>query len=97
VGYAPAQCNSKGKNAEQQFVVLERSWDCSGTDYILEISTNRKAVYLNCCYWLQRDFSHLGVDPDLKAAALAGILKAWSHSSIHPALPAAFTRKVLLG
>jgi len=95
VGLVPDKCGMKGKNAEQQFVILARSWDYSRMDFVLEISVNQKAVYLNCLYWLQHDFSSLGVTPDLKAAALAGVVEAWSHSRIDPALPSAFSRTAL--
>jgi hypothetical protein len=59
VGFVPDKYGLKGKNAEQQFVILVCSWDYSRMDFVLEVSANRKAVYLNCLYWLQHDFSAL--------------------------------------
>jgi hypothetical protein len=37
-GFVPDQCNLKGKNAAEQFVVLARSWGYSRMDFGLEIS-----------------------------------------------------------
>jgi hypothetical protein len=97
VGFVPDQCGLKGKNAEQQFVILARNWDYSPTDFVLEISANRKAVYLNCLFWLQHDFSSLEVTADFKSAVLAGVVEAWSHSRIDPGLPSTFSRTILGG
>ena len=57
VGLVPERFNLKGKNAEQQLTVLALSWDSSRMSFVLEIATNRKAVWLNCSFWAQRDFS----------------------------------------
>jgi len=95
VGFVPDKCGFKSKNAEQQFLILARSWDYSRMDCVLEISANRKAVYLNCWYWLQHDFSSLGVSPDLKTAVLAGVVEAWTQSRINPALPSGFLAAAL--
>jgi hypothetical protein len=90
VGFVPDECNFKGKNAEGQFVVLARSWDYSRMDFGIEISVNRKAVYLNCLFWIDRDFSSFGIRAELKREVLAGINKAWELSQIEPGLPGAF-------
>ena len=97
VGFVPDKCGMKGKNAEQQFVILARIWDYSRMDFVLEISANRKAVYLNCLRWVQRDFSSLDVDIDLKAGTLTGVVEAWSHNRIDPTLPSAFLRTASRG
>ena len=34
----------------------------------LEISVNRKAVYLNCHFWLAHDFTAHDIDQNLKTA-----------------------------
>jgi len=90
VGFIPDRAGLKGKNLDQQFVALAGSWDYSRMDFVLEISVNRKAVYLNCLFWLARDFAACGVDQKLKSAALGGIVEAWQFSQIEPSLPAAF-------
>lgn len=85
VGFVPDKYGLKGKNAEQQFVILVCSWDYSRMDFVLEVSANRKAVYLNCWYWLQHDFSALDV---------AAVVETWSHNRIDPGLPSAFSKTV---
>jgi hypothetical protein len=87
VGFVPDKCGFKGKNAREQFVILARSWDYSRMDFALEISVNRKAVYLN---WAESDFAQQGVNAGLKAATLVGIRNSWTQSQIEPVLPAAF-------
>ncbi len=94
VGHVPEQFGLKGKNAEEQFVVLARSWDYSRMDFTLEISANRKAVYLNCPFWVKRDFAIHGIAAELKGAALGGVIEAWKCNRITPALPAAFSKVV---
>jgi hypothetical protein len=94
VRFVPDKFGFKGKNAEEQFVVLAHSWDYSPMDFALEISTNRKAVYLNCLFWLEHDFAELGIAPELKHAILAGVSVAWGHSRIEPGLPAALSKAV---
>jgi hypothetical protein len=93
-GLIPDNAGLKGMNAEQQFVTLARNWDYSRMDFILEVSVNRKAVYLNCLFWIDRGFMRYGVDQNLKSAALRGVIEAWRHNSIEPSLPAAFTKAV---
>ena len=79
---------------KEQFVILARSRDYSAA-FSLEISVNRKAVYLNCLYWLAQDFTAYDIDQNLKTATLAGAIESWNHRRIEPALPAAFTSTVL--
>lgn len=94
VGFVPDQCGLKGKHAKGQFVVLARSLDYSRMDFTLEISVNRKAVYLNCAFWAESDFAQYGVNAEVKAATLAGLRDSWAQSRIEPVLPAAFLRVV---
>ena len=94
VGLVPERFNLKGKSAEQQFTVLALSLDSSRMDFGLEIATNRKAVYLNCLFWAQRDFSRVGITADLKQKALTGVIHAWDYHRIEPRLPSAFSKIV---
>jgi len=91
-GFIPDKCGMKGKAAEQQFVVLARSWEYSRMDFTLEISVNKKAVYLNCLFWVEHDFSNIGITAELKSAALSGVVEAWNYSQITPRLPAALSK-----
>jgi hypothetical protein len=94
LGFVPDKCGFKGKQAKEQFVVLSRSLDYSRMDFALEISVNRKAVYLNCLFWAGSDFAQYGVNAELKAATLAGLRDSWAQRRIEPVLPAAFLRMV---
>ena len=47
----------RAKDAVQQFIVLSRTWDYSRMDFVCEVSSNRKAIYLNSSFWAQYDFS----------------------------------------
>jgi hypothetical protein len=87
IGFVPDKCNFEGKNAEEQFVVLAQSWGYSRMDFGLEISVNRKAVFLNCLYWIDHDFSAFNVTPALKHDVLDGVAKVWEFSRIEPELP----------
>ena len=92
VGFMPDKCGLSGKNAEEQFVILAHSWDYSRMDFALEISANRKAVYLNCLFWIAHDFSRHAISEDLKGGALTGVAEAWEYGKIAPALPMRFLR-----
>lgn len=44
-------------------------------DFVCEVSTNRKAVYLNFLFWAQFDFTALSVDAQQRDATIAGSRK----------------------
>ncbi|HEY3973446.1 MAG TPA: hypothetical protein VGM18_10605 [Candidatus Sulfotelmatobacter sp.] len=92
VGFVPENFGFKGKNATEQLVILARSWDYSRMDFVLEVSTNQKAVYVHCLFWMGHDFSRFGIEPEPKRTALAGVVEAWNYSNITPRLPAVFAR-----
>ena len=94
-GFIPDKAGLEGKNAEEQFVVLARSWDYSRMDFALEISVNRKAVYLNCLFWIMRNFTSYNIDNNLKSATLAGVVEAWKYGKVEPGLPGAFAGTVI--
>ncbi len=94
-GFVPDKCGFAGKNVEEQFVILARNWDDARMDFVLEVSVNRKAVYLNCLFWAKHDFAKFGIIPKVKRAVLAGVTEVWKHSQIQPSLPAEFSRAML--
>jgi hypothetical protein len=94
-GFVPDKAGLKGMNAEQQFIALARNWDYSRMDFTLEISVNRKAVFLNCLFWLRHDFTAYSIDQKLKSAALAGVIEAWRVSLVNPDLPSEFKTAAL--
>jgi hypothetical protein len=85
-GYVPEKFGLRGKDAKQQFVILGKTWDYSRMDFVCEISANRKAVYCNWPFWLQCDFSSLGVDQNTKTNVLATIRTAWDFNHIEVSL-----------
>ena len=87
-GYVPDQFGLKGKDAIQQFVVLAKTWEYSRMDFVCEVSTNRKAMYLNSLFWAQYDFSPLGVDAKEKRTILEALRTAWEYNHIPVPLPA---------
>jgi hypothetical protein len=93
-GFIPEKARLRGKKAQEQFVNLALSRDFDGIDFAAEVSVNRKAIYLNCLFWLQQDFMADGLDQSNKRATLRGLIEAWKRSGIEPELPSAFTNCV---
>jgi hypothetical protein len=87
-GFIADRAGLRGRNAEEQFVALARSWDYSSMDFVLEIVVNSKAIYLNCLFWLVHDFTSAGISPDLKNAVLVGLVETWKSRLVEPHLPA---------
>jgi hypothetical protein len=81
-GHIPDKFGLEGKDAIQQFVAMVRTWDYSRMDFVLEVWTNRKAMYLNSFFWQQADFSKYGVNPDQKRNTMKKIDDAWRHYRI---------------
>ena len=90
-GFIPDKAGFKEKNAEEQFIILATSWNYNRMDFTLEISVNRKAVFLNCMYWVAHDFTSCNIDESLKSSTIAGVIEAWKRSRLEPGLPVAFT------
>lgn len=94
VGYVPDQAEMKGKNATEQFLILARAWDYSRMDFALDVAVNRKAVYLNCPFWLEHEFSGFGLTEVAKYALLSGIYDVWTQRQVGPELPSVFLRGI---
>jgi hypothetical protein len=86
-GFLADQYGLQGKDAAAQFVALAKTWDYSSFDVTGHVSANRKAVYLNWLYWLKRDFSEFGIDPQQKALSLKNLRKVWEYHRIEVPLP----------
>lgn len=93
-GYLGERCGFKGKNAQEQFVILAHSWDYSSMDFELEIAANPKSVFLNSSFWAQNDFSDVGIANPVKHATLAGVTEVWKRKNLSPHLSAAFHKAV---
>jgi hypothetical protein len=92
VGYIPQMYGLKGKGAIEQFVVLARTWDYSGMDFVCEVSANRKAVYLNSWFWAQHDFAGVGIGLREKRNVMDRLREAWEFNRIGTPLPPVFRR-----
>jgi hypothetical protein len=71
-----------------QFIAMAKTWDYSRMDFVSEVSTNRKAVYLNFLFWAQFDFTALGVDAQQRDATIARLREALDFNHIQIPLPA---------
>jgi hypothetical protein len=87
-GFVPDSFRLRGKDAVEQFVTMTKIWDYSRMDFVCEVSTNRKAVYLNFLFWAQFDFVPLGVDTQQRDSTIAHIREAWEFNHIGTPLPA---------
>lgn len=67
---------------------MTKTWDYSRMDFVCEVSTNRKAVYLNFLFWAQFDFVALGVETQQRDSTIAHIREAWEFNHIGTPLPA---------
>jgi hypothetical protein len=56
-------------------------------DFACEVSTNRKAVYLNFLFWALFDFNAQGVDAQQRDATIARLKEAWEFNHIETPLP----------
>jgi hypothetical protein len=86
-GFIPDRFGLKGRDVVAQFVALAKTSGYSQMDLVCEVSTNRKAVYLNLSFWAQFDFISQGVDAPERDATIARIKEAWDFSHIEIPLP----------
>jgi hypothetical protein len=86
-GYVPDGFGLSGKDGVSQFVIFFKTWDYSRMDFVCEVATNRKAVYLNFPFWTQFDFSPLGISNEQRDATLGKLREAWEFNHIVVPLP----------
>lgn len=79
-GFVPENFGLKEMNAISQFVMLANTIDYSGMDFYLETKANHTAVFLNYPFWLKHNFSHEGIDDNIKRKTLEVIKEIWSQS-----------------
>jgi hypothetical protein len=85
VGYVADDNTVKGLNAAEQFSVLLKMADQA--NFISEVSVNRKAVFLNCLFWLNTDPSNLGCNHEQRESLITRLVKAWELNKISVPLP----------
>lgn len=86
-GVIPDRFGLKEKDVVAQFVVMAKTWDHSRMDFVCEVSTNRKAIYLNFLFWAQFDFSIVGLSLQEREATLETLREAWNFNHIEIPLP----------
>jgi len=86
-GCVPELFNLKGKDVVSQLVTMSKTWDYSRMDFVCEVSTNRKAVFLNFLFWAQFDFTPLGIELARRDAVIQRIKEAWDFNHIGVRLP----------
>jgi hypothetical protein len=91
MGCVPEKFNLQGKDGVNQFVTMSKTWDYSRMDFVCEVSTNRKAVFLNFLFWAQFDFTPLGIEVARRDAVLQMIKEAWDFNHIEVRLPVIVT------
>ncbi len=75
-GYAGENHGLEGLNAGEQFSALSNMGDHS--NFISEVAANRKAIFLNCLFWLNADPSKLGCNLEQKESIITGW---WTHGT----------------
>jgi hypothetical protein len=86
-GFVPEGFGLKGKDAIEQFVAMAKTGDYSRMDFVCEVSTNRKAVYLNFLFWAQFDFNSQGIGVQQRDSTIAHLREAWEFNHIEISLP----------
>jgi hypothetical protein len=91
-GFIPDGFGLKGKDAVAQFVAMAKTWDYSPMDFVCEVATNRKTVYLNFLFWLQFDFNTLAISHQQRDSTIEKLRDAWNLHHIDVPLPVAHPR-----
>jgi hypothetical protein len=86
-GIVPDRFGLKGKDAVAQFVTMAKTWDYSRMDFVCEVSTNRKAIFLNYLFWAQFDFTKFGITREQRDATVGNLRTAWEFNKIEILLP----------
>lgn len=86
-GIIPEKFGLRGKDTVEQFVVMTKTWDYSRMDFVCEVSTNRKAIFLNILFWAQFDFTDFGITREERNATLENLRSAWEINKIQILLP----------
>jgi hypothetical protein len=86
-GCVPEKFGLQGMDVVQQFVAMSRSWEYSRMDFVCEVSTNRKAVFLNFLFWTQFDFTPFGINRRERDETVGRIREAWAFNRIEVPLP----------
>jgi hypothetical protein len=84
-GYVPDDHRLKGLSATAQFTALSAILDYN--EFMSEVSANRKAVFLNCPFWLNTSLSNPGCSSKDRELFVTRLVKAWKSAKIDVPLP----------
>jgi hypothetical protein len=84
-GCVPDDYRLKGLTAMEQFRALSTILDFG--EFASEVSANRKAVFLNCMFWIKTSLSDAECNPDQRELFVTRLVKAWKFSQIDVPLP----------
>lgn len=84
-GWVPEEHRLKGQNAVEQFATLANILDFA--EFSAEVSANRKAVFLNCLFWMNREESLLQCTSEQRHLFFTKLVKAWEFSKVGVPLP----------
>jgi len=90
-GCVPDDHRLKGLAATEQFTTLSSILDFG--EFMAEVSANRKAVFLNCLFWIQTSLSKPGCSQLQKELFVTRLLKAWKLAKIDVQLPIQLTQE----
>lgn len=88
-GFIPDGFGLKGMDVVAQFVAMMKTWDYSQMDFVCEVATNRKAVYLNFLFWSQFDINAVGINHGQRDSTIDRLREAWDFNQIGVPLPVA--------
>lgn len=86
-GFIPDGFGLKGKEVVAQFIAMARTWDYSRMDFVCEVGTNPKAIYLNFLFWSQFDFNTFGISHQHRDSIIERLREAWDFNRIGVQLP----------
>ena len=84
-GNVPDEGQLKDQNAVEQFATLSNILDFA--EFSAEVSASRKAVFLNCLFWLNGDGALLRCTDEQRHLFFTKLLKAWDTSKVGVPLP----------
>lgn len=85
VGYVPDNHRLKDRSAVEHFMELSEMLDPA--DFMSEVLANRKAVFLNCFFWMTSEPSRLGCNREQREVFFTNLVNAWESSTIEVPLP----------
>jgi hypothetical protein len=90
-GCVPEDHLLKGLSAKEQFAALSAILDFD--EFAAEVTANRKAVFLNCIFWIKASLCDPGCTEMQRELFVTRLVKAWKLANIDVPLPIRLTQK----